>query len=174
MVVACTGPLQCCGNITGRLGDSNNLAPNNGNLILVAGDRAARRASPFTTGGDCLSFYRLHCLQCAGDYPDFCASFDLSGLPTPGRSIGDAQHDSERVGSNQRPRSTDWWAAHVGSYVCDLRRGNPSADGALALTISTGAIKCLTHNHNLARRFRRVGSGYPTRRCHIQPTFPQA
>src|SRR5439155_1118384 len=43
----------------------------------------------------------LHCLQRARHYPDLCASFDLSCLPTPGRSIGNPRHDSQRLGPNK-------------------------------------------------------------------------
>ena len=72
-----------------------------GSRVLVAGPRAARRATAFTAGRNCLPVYRLHCLQRARHYPDLCASFDLSGLSTPGRSFGNAQHDSRRLGPNE-------------------------------------------------------------------------
>ena len=70
-----------------------------GSAVLVAGARAARAATAFTARRDCLPLYRLHCLQRARHYPDLCASFDLSGLPTPGRSIGNAQHDPRQIGA---------------------------------------------------------------------------
>ena len=83
------------------LGDPDHFASNNGKRVLVAGAGAARGATAFTARGDCLPLYRMHCLQRARHYPDLCASFDLSGLPTPGRSIGNAQHDSWRLGPNE-------------------------------------------------------------------------
>src|SRR5882724_11756465 len=64
----------------------------------VLAPREEQRLSPL---GDCLPLYRLHCLQRARHYPDLCASFDLSGLSTPGRSFGNAQHDSWRLGPNE-------------------------------------------------------------------------
>ena len=62
---------------------------------------AARGATAFTAGRDRLPLYSVHCLQRARHYPDLCASFDLSGLPTPCRSIGNAQHDSRRLGPDE-------------------------------------------------------------------------
>ena len=87
---------------TDCLGDSDNFASIDGKRVLVAGAGAARGATAFTAGGDCLPLYRLHCLQCARHYPDLCPSFDLSGLPTSCRSIGNAQHDSWRLGPDER------------------------------------------------------------------------
>jgi hypothetical protein len=83
------------------LSDSNDFPSINGNGVLVAGPGAARRATAFTACRNCLPVYRLHCLQRARHYPDLCASFDLSGFPTPGRSIGNPQHDPRQLGPDE-------------------------------------------------------------------------
>ena len=83
------------------LGYPDHFASNNGKRILVAGAGAARGATDFTAGGDCLPLYGVHCLQCPRHYPDLCASFDLSGLPTPGGSIGNSEHDPRQLGPDE-------------------------------------------------------------------------
>ena len=60
-----------------------------------------RGATAFTARRDSLPLYRLHRLQRARHHPDLCASFDLSGLPKPNRPIGNAQHDSWRLGPDE-------------------------------------------------------------------------
>ena len=88
-------------NVEDCFGDPDHFASNNGKRILVAAARAARRPTPFTPRRNYLPFYRLHCLQCAWHYPDLCAGFDLSGLPTPGRSIGNPEHDPRQLGPDE-------------------------------------------------------------------------
>src|SRR4029077_13384172 len=101
VAVARTHTMQRGGNLENCLGDSNNFASVDGKPVLVAGARTARRAKAFASRRDRLPLYRLHCLQRARHYPDLCPGFDLSCLPKPGRSTGNARHDSRRLGPNK-------------------------------------------------------------------------
>jgi len=101
VAVARADTLQRGSYLEDCLGDPDHFASNNGKRILVAGARATRSPTPFAARRDCLPLYSLRCLQRARHYPDIRASFDLSGLPIPGRSIGNPQHDPRQLGPDE-------------------------------------------------------------------------
>jgi len=80
----------------------------------------------------------------------------------------------ERWGLTSDRESTDRRAAHV-VPMCAIYAAAILAQMARWYSPSQPEqIKCLTNNRptDLRTRYRRVGSGCPTRRCHIQPYFP--
>jgi len=163
------------GDITNCFGDSNHLAAIDGKPVLVAGDRRRAKAAPFTGGRHCLPFYRLHGLQCAGDYPDFCARFRLSCFTNTCDRLG--MLSTIRSGWGLRATAINrserllMWVP----MVCDLRGGILARWRAgIGHLNQSNQMPNEQSTNRPSTRYRRVGSGCPTRRCHIHTYFPLA